>query len=429
MPGMNTGLEGTRRKYDTAVFEKHVLDNGITVWLQKPPILTDYQGIISAFLPGVGSRLDPPGSEGAAHFFEHLPFRGTLGMSNKLALISPLNAIGGDANAQTGFEFTRYYAWAPLEGFEMALETAYEMVARPIVSEEHVALERGAIEQEHRDKYSSGDGLLRTYLFRHYFGAHALGHLPIGTSDSIKAMTTETLADFRSRYYHPRNLHIVCGGSFAIESAIHSIEEIFGMMGVESEPWKEIKTERAPRSHSGFATVADPKLGRDSLFLAYPLERSGPYNTRWDSLWSLSDVLSDGLTSPLFQELREKRSLVYHAKTSVWDFQDIAFFVLRAPTESKNFGEVREVFKDVLAKLTPEFVMKRQREWQIERRNAFQMPIQACHTLVENVTVWGEPLSHTVREEISDAITVDEVFEWRNYLLDALPFIFEARAK
>lgn len=429
MPGMNTGLEGTRRKYDTGIFEKHVLDNGITVWLQKSPILTDYQGMVSAFLPGVGSRLDPPGSEGAAHFFEHLPFRGTVGRPNKLALIGPLNALGGDANAQTGFEFTRYYAWAPIEGFRTVLKTVYEMVARSIVNEEHVALERGAIEQEYRDGCTSGDGLFRVYLLQSYFGVHGLGHTPLGTAQSIHAMTWETLANFRKRYYHPRNLHIVCGGAFAAADALRGIERMFGMMGDELGPWQPIETERAPRSHSGFATVTDSKLGRDSLFLAYPIERLGSYSTRWNSLEFLADVLSEGMTSPLFQELREKRSLVYHAKTSVWDFQDITFFVLWAPTESKNFGEVREVFKDVLAKLTLEFLVKRQREWQMERKSAFQMPLQACHTLVEDVTGWGEPTSQTSHEKIRDAITVDEVLEWRNYLLDTLPFVFEARAK
>ena len=429
MPGMNTGLEGLRRKYDTAVFEKHVLENGIAVWLQKPPILTGYQGMVSAFLPRIGSRLDPPGSEGAAHFFEHLPFRGTMGRPSKLALISPLDALGGGANAQTAPEFTRHFAWAPFEGFEVAVETVFEMAARAVVTEEHVALERGAIEQEYRDRHTSGNGLLTMYLFQKYFGAHALGHLPIGTPDSIRAMTKDTLVDFRRRYYHPRNLHIVCGGSFATADALLRVERIFGMMGDELEPWQPIETARAPLSHSGLGTATDPSLGCDSLFLAYPLERIGLYGTRWSSLEFLADVLSKGLTSPLFQELREKRSLVYRVNTYLIYYQDIVFFVLYTPTESRNFGEVREIFKSTLAQLTPEFVVKRQREWQIERRSLFQEPLEACHSLVGDVTVWGEPISHTVGEEVRDAITVDEVFGWRNYLLDTHPFTFEARAK
>src|SRR5512141_678154 len=111
--GMKTGSKGIHRMYDTGVFERYELSNGINIWLQKPPIMVSGNGVLAAVLAGVGAQADPPDEPGIAHFFEHIPFRGTETKPSNLEIMKPLVNVGGKIGARTDLLLTDFQVQAP----------------------------------------------------------------------------------------------------------------------------------------------------------------------------------------------------------------------------------------------------------------------------------------------------------------------------
>ena len=181
MAGMNTGLEGTRRMHDTSVFKEEELGNGIHVWVQRPPILTDSSGTIRVVLKNVGSQLDPEGYSGTAHIFEHLPFRGTVRKPSTREVEDPIKEKGGNINATTHQRLTEFRIGSlPARDFELAVETLAQMVAFPLMRPQDMELERGAIREEYRSLESDPEAARAEMILKTLFGAHPWGRRTIG---------------------------------------------------------------------------------------------------------------------------------------------------------------------------------------------------------------------------------------------------------
>lgn len=426
MSGMNTGLEGTRRKYDTGVFETHRLDNGVTIWLQKPPVLTDEEGIVIAFLPQVGSQQDPAEAHGLAHFLEHLPFRGTAKKPSKEALVFPIEEAGGSVNAQTSRDFLRYIVEMPLDNFALAAETALELVARPLITDENLEKERGAIAQEYRNNHSGGRNLGSAYFYRSLFGEHSLAHSPIGSPESIEKMTRENLEIFYRDHFHAGNVHVVCGGSFAErDDVLEVIGQLFGELPLGT-PITLRDSELLPFDKKGREAIVDPRCDVASLTIAYPL-RPVLSDVKGDALEFLMQLLSTGMRSPLFLELREKTGLIYSLEWALQCYRDIWVTGLNIPVRPQHFGVVEETWRRVLECLDADFVVKCQKTRQLSRRTRFSRPLSRCYGLVQNLSSHGRNFTNWEIETTEDAVTVEDVLGWRDYFLNAPPFIFEIR--
>lgn len=429
---MNTGYEGIRRRYDTAVFEKHTLANGITIWMQKSPILVDESGILIVVLPGVGSQLDPPDKKGTAHFFEHIPFRGTRKKPSSQAIIKPISLRGGSmSNTNITRERTQFCIQnlAP-EDFELAVETLYEMVTCPLITENDVRLEIGTIMKEYERGCADGNRMTtRTYIETFYGSKHPLGHLPVGYPNTIENMSTELLWTFHKNHYHSGNIHIICGGAFSkIPSALSCLEKSFGKLSNNASAIPDIDWYGNTRITR--LAVIEPQCKRDWLILRYSI----PMRTKADrpnvALRALASILGDGVDSPLMEELRTKRGLIYGSglcdASSKPRYLDFTMF---APVAAENFGLVQEIFKTVLKRLATQTIVDAFMGRQLKRRIAFDHPINTCRNIVEEIVKWGKPFSFAEDEEAEDKVTLEEIFNWRDYLLHTEPQVLEIRTK
>ncbi len=308
---MQTGHEGSRRRYDTAVFNKHHLSNGITVWMQKSPVIVDDGGLLTVFLPGVGSTLDPLSHRGMAHFFEHVPFRGTKKKPSAELLAKPVTMLGGNIvnGTNTGQLRTKYCVSDLTAGhFDLAIETLYEMTINPLIAEDDVTTEIGTILKEYDRSCSDGQRMKWRVFFDAFYGSrHPLGHLPIGEREAIRAMTAQGLREFHERYYHSGNIHILCGGAFSeIPNALDRLEKIFGAMP-KTEPTNFSVDWYALVHLRGEITVVEPRCGRDWLILKYPIVLDKTALQPNQALMSLASILAEDLDSPLMKELLVKR--------------------------------------------------------------------------------------------------------------------------
>jgi zinc protease len=427
MPGMDTGLEGTRRRYDTSVFEKHTLDSGVTVWLQKPPVVTDYGGVLIAFLPQVGSQMDPANAHGTAHFFEHIPFRGTIGKPTSELLSSPVRSVGGDITAVTSRYWTRYEANLTRENFRLAVETLYEMVVRPSLNDEDVVLERGAILQEHKLRFTNGQSWVQKLIVESFFAPHPMAHMPIGETEVIANMTAQNLREFHESHYHSGNLHLVCGESFTEGSdTLAVISDCFGKL--PKRPASQFPGDFSLYfGKSGRVIIEEPRCRRDLLHFAYMMP---PRDDDSDhALGFLARFLSNGMHSPLMRELREKRSLIYESGIcQITTSRRACTFTVAFPLDRENFDLAESIFKSVLQGLDKDQIRQYQLESQLHRRIEFRSPYSACLDVVDVITSWDRTYSETETDALNDAITVESVLAWRDYLLNVEPFVCEIRA-
>lgn len=427
MTGMNTGYEGIRRKYDTAVFEKNELENGVKIWLQKPPVLVNDAGSLMVILPGVGSQADFPDESGIAHFFEHIPFRGTRNKLSNIELVRPINEAGGCIDAKTGPFYSFFMLETPKDSFEKALETLYEIICCPLIADENVESEKDVIENEFKSFNNKQANIELRAILKLIFANSPWEHLPIGSLKTIRGMTSEKLINFHSKYYHGGNIQIVCGGSFVEHpNAVEKIKDYFG--NTPSGPKFEIDFPFDLFSMTGKEiTISNPDFGRDVCYCVFPL----PKVSRKDReiLSFIGRIMLGTLDSVLIQELRFKRGLVYEIGLFNFDmFSDFGIFYLFLPTNRKNFKEAMNVSRDVLAELDPNYIMTKQKSRQISRKRHFDEAESVCFDVKGDIFHFGRPISHFEEESLEDEITLEDVFRWRDYFLNIKPIKIEMLA-
>ena len=419
--GMNTGFEGTRRKYDTAVFDKHLLSNGVTVWLQKSPILTDEEGIIIGFLPNVGSRTDPWNAHGMAHFLEHMPFCGTKGKPDKDAIYKPLQEWGGWCNANTNQHRTAYMVGLPGECFELAAETLYELIANPLFDGEAIAIERDVIIEEHEQYFSSSRNIAARHILKSFFGKYPIGHHPVGEISVLLQIKRGQLLEFHKKHYHGGNLQIICGGSFSKrKDALKIIKRYFDVIRGGEKTILD-KMEILPYDDLWQYVIEDKSCKRDIMEYLWPIPPLSDLSEI--TLRFFANALAGHLNSPLIEELRSRRGLVYESGlSSLRKYPDFCLFSVVFPVDKKHFKTVNDVFYDVMENLSSEYLVAQQRANQIRRMMSFSNPISECKNIIEDITTDGRPYSFREIEDLKDRIRSEEVYKWRDYIAKTAPF-------
>ncbi len=434
MVGMNTGCEGIRRRHDTALYHPHTLSNGIVVWLQKSTLIPSNEGFLFIVFSGVGGRLDPANRPGVAHYFEHIPHRGTVRYPSREALMNPVAELGGSADvANTTADRIIYAAFLPEENLRTAAETIFEIAENPLLRTEDIELERDAILKEYEKQQSSGDIVSSWCFLRALYGEHPLGSNVLGTPDSIRAITPGDVRAFHERFYHAGNLVLFCGGAFAERNdAIRTLEKQFG--SIRAGQKTDLTLDHPiPFKKTGRVRVHEPKAGRDSIRMAWLL----PTVTARDAvaITELGRVLSYGTSSPLFKELRESGGLVYeHNLVRCESRHDASLIRFLCPTEKKHFSTAERIFFDVLQGLDSSYVVECHRRAQLERKRTFLTPRIACYDpvdtpdAIDDLLVYRRPISHHERETLHDSLTLESIFRWRDFLLETKPFVVEIHA-
>jgi len=424
---IQTPHTGLRRRHDTAVFEKHVLSNGVVVWRQKSPILLDEEGTIIAFFPHVGSSLDPVDKRGLAHFIEHMPFKGTKAYPSPTQLNELVYDRGGTRNATTSKLWTRFNVEMPGEHYREAVSLLREFLLEPLYRPEDVEVERGVIMSEYNRRYAQGANLLFRDVKNALFGDHPFSKLPSGTPEGIAAITSADIRSFHDAFYRVGTLQFVVGGTFAQrEDWFEILDKTFGTLA--AEPVAVPPLPLFPFDKNGDVSLYSARYGRDILSLNWLVPAVGREEKVALSLLCAS--FAGAIDAPLIFELRERLGLTY--ESGLMGFQPTPYGIhisANLPVPATRFEEVDERFGVLLSELTSERVVKTLSRWQLDRLSAFRHPTTACFDVVDEVVVRGAPSSFEEDQALEDAIDLDTVWRWRERLLKAPPFIVRATAQ
>ncbi|WP_327119644.1 insulinase family protein [Nocardia sp. NBC_01730] len=345
-PLLNTGRGGSslelRVESDTGV-RRTVLPGGLRVVTEYLP------GVRSASIGvwvGVGSRDEGPTVAGAAHFLEHLLFKATPTRS-ALDIAEAMDAVGGELNAFTAKEQTCYYAHVLDEDLPLAVDLVSDVVLNGLCRSADVDVERQVVLEEIAMRDDDPEDLVGDAFLTALFGDHPIGRPVIGSIESIEAMRAAQLRSFHLRRYRPDRMVVAVAGNVEHDHTVELVHRAF-------ENRVDLSATPAPRREGRFRPHGTPQLHwshRDSeqAHLAFGVRAFGRHegDQRWP-LSVLNAVVGGGLSSRLFQRIREERGLAYSVYSSVDTFADTGAFSVYIGCQPENLGQVATLARDVL---------------------------------------------------------------------------------
>lgn len=330
---------------DTGV-RRTVLPGGLRVVTEHVP------GVRSASVGvwvGVGSRDEGRTVAGAAHFLEHLLFKATPTRS-ALDIAQAMDAVGGELNAFTAKEQTCYYAHVLDEDLPLAVDMVSDVVLNGLCRPVDVDVERQVVLEEIAMRDDDPEDLVGDSFLTALFGDHPIGRPVIGSVESVESMTAAQLRGFHLRRYRPDRMVVAVAGNVEHEHTVELVHRAFaGRLDLSAEP--------APRREGTFRGRAVPELRRnfrdsEQAHLVFGVRAFGRHEAerRWP-LSVLNTVVGGGLSSRLFQCIREERGLAYSVYSSVDTFADTGAFSVYLGCQPENLGQVAELARGVLEEI------------------------------------------------------------------------------
>jgi len=360
---------------------------------------------------GVGSRDEGSSVAGAAHFLEHLLFKSTPTRS-AVQIAQSVDAIGGELNAFTAKEHTCYYAHVLDTDLSLALDLVSDVVLRGRCAAEDVEIERDVVLEEIAMRDDDPEDVLGEEFLTAMFGDHPVGRPVIGSVSSVSAMSRTQLRSFHTRRYTPERMVVAVAGNIDHDEVVALVRQYFGSrLDTSREPV-------APRTGTG-RIPGDPTLrliNRDSEQTHLLLGVRTPGRT-WEHRWAtavLNGALGGGLSSRLFQQIRETRGLAYSVYSSVDSYCDTGTLSVYAGCLPERFAEVVEVATDVLASVAADGITEA--ECRIAKgalRGALVLGLEdsasRMNRIGRNELNYGEHRSLESSLANIEAVTLDEV--------------------
>lgn len=304
----------------------------------------------------VGGRDEVADLAGASHFLEHLLFKGTASHSGR-EISEAIEAVGGELNAHTAHEHTAFYTRVPSAAGSIGLDLLTDVVTSPAFDEDDVESERQVILEELHLAEDEGDDRVLSLAHEALWGDHPLGREVLGSLATIDAMNRDAIFGFFERHYHPANLVLVAAGGVDHDEVVAAGERFPARQAsvrpervgpVVGPPVAPISLVRTPLEQAHIA-IAWPALAADDP-------------DRY-ALSVCNQILGGGLSSRLFQEIREERGLAYSVFSSVAAYSDAGSIVAYAGTSPERVGEVRKLILESAAGMVADGVTDR--EWEV----------------------------------------------------------------
>src|SRR6266513_2533383 len=295
------------------------------------------RSVSAALFVGVGSRHEDDTSAGLSHLLEHLVFKGTASFPDAGSLSQLIEGCGGSVNASTDRELTAYTARVPATAAATALNVIGELATRPLLRSSDLAAEKPVIVDEIRMYVDSPTELL--------FGPHPLGREIAGTPRSVRRATREAAIAHWRRWYRPGAMVLAAAGAIDHASVVRMVEHWWQtdegapvQLAPRGEPGGLPLVDPPHFGEAGSTSVAHRRLAQGNLCLGMPgVSRTDP--DRW-TLDLLGAVLGDGMSSRLFLELRERRSLAYDVSTFAASYSDCGTVGVHAGFDPERLEDV-----------------------------------------------------------------------------------------
>jgi predicted Zn-dependent peptidase len=317
------------------------LDSGLRVVTEELPAL---RSVAVGFWVGTGSRDEPDAIAGVSHFLEHLLFKGTA-RRDAAEIAEAVESVGGDMNAFTGQETTAFYVRVPDRYLDLALDVLSDIVWSPALRDRDVESERQVILEEIRMRDDTPDDLVHDLFARALFPDHPLGRAVSGTHGTIAAVPRDAVADYHRAHYVPSNVVVAVAGNAGHDDVVAGLAGRMPRAAAPRPPRPDGADACAP---SAISVLERPFEQAHVVVGTRALRRDDPDRF---ALGVLDQVLGGGMSSRLFQEIRERRGLAYSVFSYRSAYEETGALAVYAGTAPEHVDELLGLVVDELDRL------------------------------------------------------------------------------
>jgi len=386
----------------------HTLPNGFRIVTENMP------GLKSASIGiwvGAGGRNERPEQNGIAHFLEHMAFKGTKTRS-ALQIAEAIEDVGGYINAYTSRETTAYYARVLQDDVPLAMDVISDIVLNSVFDPKEVEMERGVILSEIGQALDTPDDVIFDWLQEVSYPNQPIGRTILGPAERVRSFSRDDLKQFVAEQYQPSKMVLAAAGAVDHDTLVARAEELFG--DLTDSPTELL----VPALYKGGEHRVVKDLEQAHFTLA--LETTG---YRDDSIYTgqiFSVALGGGMSSRLFQEVREKRGLCYSIYAQIGAYADTGTLTIYSGTSGKDVGDLAHICIDELRRVAGDIsdieVNRARTQMKAGMLMGLESPTSRCERLARMVSIWGRvPTLDEVVAKI-DAVTTEGVAEYGHNL-------------
>jgi len=370
---------------------------------------------------GCGGRDERDDEHGIAHLLEHMAFKGTSRRTAR-QIAEEIEAVGGDLNASTSVEMTAYYARVLRADVPLALDVLSDILADPAFDPEELVREQNVIVQEIGAAEDTPDDIVFDYLQATAFPAQPVGRSILGTPASIRSFDGARLRAYLGRNYRAPDMVVAAAGAVEHRAVVVEVERRFSAFNGSAAPVPD------PAKFGGGIRVEARDL--EQVHIALALEGVPQRDPELYALQVFTNIVGGGMSSRLFQEVREKRGLCYAIYTFHSPYSDTGMFGLYAGTDAADASELMRVVVDQLAAAAADLDAKEVDRAKAQMKAGLLMALESssarAEQLARQIFAHGRPLA--IEEIIAkvDAVTVERARAAGRELIRRSPPAFAA---
>lgn len=400
------------RKMKDVKFTK--LNNGLTV-------ITDYNPSIESVFCGVwasvGSRCEENDLNGISHFLEHMAFKGTTTKSyTDIAEI--IEDIGGDINAYTSKDHTFYYTKTLKEYLEVSVDILSDIIQNSIFDENETNKERNVILQEYYSSLDTPDDIIYDYYSETAYPNQALGRAILGSDETIRSITPSMLKSYINANYCADKLYFIVSGNFDYDNVLKLAEKYFNhLVPAGSCP------ALVPAKYVGGYFKKNKDLEQIHFMLGFEATNSQDRREVFcENI--LNNTLGGGMSSRLFQEVREKQNLVYTIYSSITNYVDTGHFYIYTSTEPEKLNSVIDATAKEIIKVCNEGITEQEfNRAKVGYKSSLLMSLESATARARILGRQMQHFDHHIPFEDSvklvDSITMDDIKRTANKIFSS----------
>lgn len=385
--------------------EIHTLSNGLRVATEEMPGL---QSVSVGVWVSAGGRHERIEQNGIAHFLEHMAFKGTKTRS-ALAIAEAIEDVGGYINAYTSREVTAYYVRLLKDDVGLGVDILADILQNSVLDPREIEIERGVILQEIGQTNDTPDDIVFDWLQETAYRDQALGRSILGPSDNVSRFSQENLSQFIAEHYSPDRMILAAAGGVSHDEMVKLAEAAFGHM--ERHPAAEPET-LATFTSGEFRKLKDLEQAHFTMAFESPSYRDDDIYTA--QIYAIA--LGGGMSSRLFQEIREKRGLCYSIFAQAGAFADTGLTTIYAGTSGSDVADLANLTIDELKRAVQDMSEAEVNRARAQMKAGMLMGLESASNRAERlarmIQVWDKvpDLEETVRR--IDAVSLENVREY-----------------
>ncbi|WP_417685434.1 M16 family metallopeptidase [Roseibium sp.] len=377
------------------------LANGMTVVTDQMPHL---KTVALGVWVRTGSRAEKSDQNGITHLLEHMAFKGTL-TRNAREIAEQIEAVGGELNASTSIEHTNYYARILAEDLPLAVDLLADILQNSTFDSEELVREQHVILQEIGAAHDSPEDQAFDLFQSAAWPDQPLGRPILGTPETVQGFSRDALNSYLQERYRGPDMVLAAAGAVDHDELVKLAEEKFTKVNGQAA------MKEAPGTYRGGEARLSKQLMEAQILIGF---EGRPYKSKdYYAIQILASVLGGGMSSRLFQEIREKRGLCYAIYSFHWAFSDTGLFGLHAATSEEDIAALMPVIVDELNAagntITDEEVARSRAQIRAGLMMAMESPAARAGQIARQILIHGRVLSMEEVSQKVEAVTTEDI--------------------